>query len=211
MRLSRTSPKHPRFGGRPWRQSSMVVVGTILISGFLAASCNSAGKAASSPPTTPGWAAGLGTGVSLISPGSNPTPGGSTPGGVVKAQLTAFLSGHLSAMCPYYQPAIQSKCSTALGTRSVSGITYKNFALGYIAIKGNQALVATLGTDCEPGVQPTCVTNGDPAAGFTSGQSFDTLYTTAIASEASPVHAYSLLTCVKVGSHWYVYLPPSTS
>jgi hypothetical protein len=105
---------------------------------------------------------------------------------------------------------VQSKCSSAVAGLTASGVSYTNFALGFIAIKGTQALVGTRGTDCEPNVTPRCVTNSDPAAIFASSKSFDDLYSESVASQASPGHAYALIPCVQVASRWYVFLPASS-
>jgi hypothetical protein len=66
-----------------------------------------------------------------------------------------------------------------------------------------------VGTECESDAHPKCITNHDPAKFFSSGHSFKSLYKSALASEASPVHMYSLITCLKVGGQWYIYEPPS--
>lgn len=129
---------------------------------------------------------------------------------MVRAEFAAYQSSHLSVMCTYIEPSAQSKCARAVAGVSSSGATYRNFSLGYIAVKGTRSLVGTLGTDCEPQASPTCVTNSDPAAGFSSAESFDTLYNQALASAASPAHEYALITCVEVGGRWYVYLPPGS-
>jgi hypothetical protein len=113
-------------------------------------------------------------------------------------------------MCQYFEPSVQSKCSTDTAGKTAPASSYRNFSLGYIAVKGTKALVATLGTDCEAGTSPQCVTNSDPASIFSSAKSFDTLWTESVAAAISPVHAYSLIPCVQTDSHWYLYLPPST-
>jgi hypothetical protein len=128
----------------------------------------------------------------------------------VTAELAAFTAGRLSETCVYVEPSVQSKCASAVAGQSTGGATFTSFSLGYIAVKGQQALVGFLGTDCEPQAQPTCITNSDPAAKFTSGKDFDALYAAEVAGGASPVHAYDLIPCVQVGSKWYIYFPPGT-
>ena len=99
------------------------------------------------------------------------------------------------------------KCSAASANLPPLSIQ-DQLSLSYIAVKGTQALVATVGTDCQSDARPKCITNRNPATFFSSRHTFNALYTSAVASEASPVHKYSLITCVKVGSQWYVYQPP---
>ena len=50
--------------------------------------------------------------------------------------------------------------------------TVKNFAIGYIAVDGKQALVGSTGIFCVPDEKPRCVPNHDPAAILASGKSF---------------------------------------
>jgi hypothetical protein len=83
--------------------------------------------------------------------------------------------------------------------------TIKNLAIGYTAIRGNQALVGATGTFCASG---KCSTNTDPAALFSSGKTFSALWSSADNQDAS---VYSLAACVKVDGKWYVYQPASSS
>ena len=165
-------------------------------------------QSATSHPSSPAWASSLGRGVTITNPGTQPAPGTTSPGGVVEAQFGAVDGGHLAGACAYFQPAVQMKCSAASANLPPVSIL-DQLSLGYIAVKGTHALVATVGTDCQSEARPKCITNRNPATFFSSRHAFNALYTSAVASEASPVHKYSLITCVKVGSQWYVYGPPS--
>jgi hypothetical protein len=168
-----------------------------------------AGAAVASPHhRTPAWAASLGPGVTIIGPGTQPATGTTSPGGVVESVTASSNSGHLAQSCAYVQPAVQAKCSAATGSLPPISIEDR-LTLGYIAVKGTQALVGTVGSDCESDAHPKCITNQNPAKLFSSGHNFQSLYTSAVASESSPIHKYSLITCVKVASQWYVYQPPS--
>jgi len=166
------------------------------------------GHRAISTTSAPAWAASLGRGVTITKSGTQPAPGTTSPGGVVEAEFAAADGGHLAQSCAYFQPAVQMKCSAALANLPPSSIQ-DQLSLGYIAVKGTQALVATVGSDCQSGARPKCITNRNPATFFSSRHTFNALYTSAVASEVSPVHKYSLITCVKVGSQWYVYEPLS--
>ena len=173
---------------------------------------NSASAASSNGATSqtsaPAWAASLGRGVTITKPGTRPTPGTTSPGGVVEAQFAVADSGHLAQGCAYFQPAVQAKCS-AVSAHVPPSSVQDQLTLGYIAVKGMQALVATVGTDCQSDARPKCITNRNPATFLSSRHTFNALYASAVGSEVSPVHKYSLITCVKVGSRWYVYEPPS--
>lgn len=191
--------------------SLMLVSLFLVLSG---AGSASAGTAESSPSPTshrdaPSWETKLGSGVTVIGTGTQPTPGTTSPGAVVEASIAAANTGHLAQSCAFYQPAVQSKCAS-IAANSPPVATHENLSLGYIAVKGTQALVGLVGTDCENGARPRCISNQNAAKFLSSGHSFGSLYQAAAKSEASPVHMYSLITCVKVGSQWYVYLPPSS-
>ena len=173
-------------------------------SGAIAASSYSATTHSSSPA----WASSLGRGVTITQPGTEPAPDTTSPGGVVEASFAAQDGGHLAQTCAYFQPAVQMKCSAAVAKLPPLSIQ-DQMSLGYIAVKGTHALVSTVGTDCQSEALPKCITNRNPATFFSSRHAFNALYTAAVASEVSPVHKYSLITCVKVGSQWYVYSPPN--
>jgi hypothetical protein len=204
---ARTPSSMTEVGHARLRRAPAVALALLGVFWLVAACGSSKSNSSKSATTTPSWAAALGAGVTVTPPSSNPPADTSSPGGVVKAELAAFTSGRLAAMCNYLEPAVQARCSSAVAGQTDTGALYTNFALGYIASKGTQALVGTLGTDCEPNASPTCVTNSDPAAVFSSDKTFDLLYSEAVASQSSSGHAYALIPCVKVGSNWYVYLP----
>ena len=157
----------------------------------------------------PSWVASLGRGVTITRPGTEPVLGTTSPGGVVEAEFAAIDGGHLAQGCAYFQPAVQAKCSAASAGATTPSVR-DQLALGYIAVKGSQALVGIVGTDCQSEAHPKCITNRNPATFLSSRHTFKALYASAIASEASPVHKYSLITCVQIGSQWYVFEPPDS-
>lgn len=90
-----------------------------------------------------------------------------------------------------------------MGQMPASSLPYwKNAAIGYVVIDGNQAAVGMTGTFCTPGQSPECFTNNDPAAVFSVGLSFSGLWENANSNSATQ---YSLTPCEKVGGKWYVY------
>ena len=179
-----------------------------LAAGWTSSAIAAPSHSATSNPSAPAWASSLGRGVAITEPGTQPAPGTTSPGGVVEAQFAATSGGDLAKGCAYFQPAVQAKCSAASANLPPMSIQ-DQLSLGYIAVKGTHALVATVGADCQSQARPKCITNRSPATFFSSRHPFNALYISAVASEASPVHRYSLITCVKVGSQWYVYGPPS--
>ena len=82
-----------------------------------------------------------------------------------------------------------------------------NAAIGYVAVRGDQALVGSTGTFCVPAERPRCFTNTDPAALLSGGKSFGTLW--AQADRATSSNVYKLAPCVKIGGRWHLHLPSS--
>ncbi len=166
------------------------------------------GGGAASPP----WAKTLGAGVTVVAPASQ-APGHGSPGSVVRSYIDSLNGGNLRALCPLIEPAGQATCRQALrGSASSNGTSFTHFALGYVAVDGDRALVGLTGTYCNPGEKPRCTTNNDPAALFSaSGASFDSLFTTALAAQnpSTTDNTYSLAPCVRVGGKWYLDIPNS--
>ncbi len=77
-----------------------------------------------------------------------------------------------------------------------------NPGLGYTVINGTKALVGTTGKFCQPGHSPECFTNTDPAAVFSTGKDFWSLWTAAVAAGSS---TYLPTPCVEIGGKWYIY------
>jgi hypothetical protein len=169
-------------------------------------SSTSSSPSPASSVSQPSWAAALGSGVTVDPPGTVLSGHGS-PGSVVQAVLETESTSGLAASCPYYTPSFQSECRQLAAKASGSGETdtVKNFHLGYVAVDGDRALVGFTATICLSG--RGCVTNSDPAAVFSSGESFSALWPQEIAAMNSPTFAYSLANCVKVGDAWYNYPP----
>jgi len=89
--------------------------------------------------------------------------------------------------------------------------TFRDLALGYVVVDGNEALVGVTGTICVPNETPACTTNDDPAAIFSEAQPFPQLWAESVAADgsSSTSNSYSLAPCVKVGTNWYIYNPGS--
>jgi len=169
--------------------------------------CGRPGQVSCTP--VPLWATALGGGITIVPPGSHPSPGNGSPGGVAEANTADINAGNLTAACELLEPSAQAACTQATTGQSSSGVSYENFGLGYIAIDGDEALVGTVGTYCNPNSSPTCVTNSDPAAIFSSGQTFATLYNAAVAAAANstPSNDYSLAPCIEIDGAWYLNAP----
>jgi hypothetical protein len=150
------------------------------------------------------WQQALGPGVIVTEP-TTPAPGWGSPGAAVHGEANATTA---AVGCSYYDPSAQAQCRKILAGVPVADLgTTTGFKLGYVAVDGNQALVGFTGTECQPGERPECVSNRDPAAIFSTAQSFATLWTESIESADSPVLSYALTPCLRVNGRWYLYFP----
>lgn len=127
--------------------------------------------------------------------------------GVVKA----LSAGPITDFCKYEQPSQQSSCRSTFGQVTKSEVasqlpTFKNFALGYLAIDGTKALIGVTGTICVPNQKPSCYANKNPAAILDSGKPFATLWRQAV---AAPANVYSLSPAIEVDGSWYAYTSTS--
>lgn len=157
----------------------------------------------------PSWAKSLGPGVTVESPAAA-KPGNGSPGAVTVGMINALTTGKMKMICRYYQPSLRADCRTfAAGMPTMpreDRPEVKDFKLGYVAIKGNRALVGATGMFCEADQHPKCQPNNDPAAVFSSGKSFSADWAAAMASDdTSHKFSYALAPCVRVGGRWYVF------
>jgi hypothetical protein len=149
------------------------------------------------------WQQALGPGVTITEP-ATPSPGFGSPGASVagQANVTSVTA------CDYYEPSAQADCRKIFKEVPKADLgTMTGFKLGYVAVDGNEALVGSSGTQCLPEENPKCITNRDPAAIFSTGQSFATLWTESVEAADSSVFSYSLTPCLRIDGRWYGYFP----
>ena len=154
----------------------------------------------------PAWAAALGPGVTVLAP-APVTAGWSTPGAPVVGFVRAEPTRSPAKLCHYIAlpPPYQGKCVAIVGQALGGYQTMKNFAIGYVAIHGTEALVGTTYSACFLQGTPKCVTNTNPAAIFSSRKTFKVLWAETLVSSNSPSNVYTLANCKRIGSKWYVY------
>ena len=146
----------------------------------------SSSASAPAPPAQPAWAAALGVGVVVTAP-TAATPGDDSPGAAVHGLAHTMSTGTLAQTCAYYPPSDQASCRAIMaqvpvGSRSGS---IRDFALGYVAVDGNEALVGVTGTFCMPTAKPACMTNDNPAAIFSEAKPFRELWAESVAADVS--------------------------
>jgi hypothetical protein len=128
----------------------------------------------------------------------------------VHGYVNAVNAGTLVQACIYDPPSAVASCQAEMAqVPAGSTPTIQDFALGYVAIDGNEALVGVTGTVCVPNDTPACTSNDDPAAIFSEAKPFSVLWAESVAadSSSSTTNSYSLAPCVEVGANWYVYNP----
>jgi hypothetical protein len=170
------------------------------------AGCGSGGSGgAVDAGVVPTWAAGLGPGVTLEVPTSQPANG--TPQATVYSYMHELTSSTVGRACGYLIKSSQMPCLGGMYEAVEQGInisySYKSFALGYTAVDGAQALVGTTYTQlCRKIQTQTCSPdNTDPAALLDSGKSFADLWTQSQHANSSE---YFLFPCVEVDGTWYI-------
>ncbi len=171
----------------------------------LAKQGESAGTSSSpTAPALPAWAEALGAGVVVTAPAAA-VPGYDSPGAAVQGEERATRA----QACAYFPPSDQASCRALVAEAPAdpSPGTVQNFALGYVAVDGNEALVGTTGSYCAPDMTPVCSSNNDPAAIFSQAKPFRELWAESVAADRSTTNSYSLSPCVKVGGKWYNLYP----
>jgi hypothetical protein len=178
--------------------AAVVVIGALKLAGVIW----------TSPP--PKWVAALGAGVTVTEPGQV-APGHGSPGAVFAGVLAALSSKDLTATCEYayaYANAV-AQCETQLSRVPPDQVPYSvSVKISYVAIDGTRALVGITGKICSPGNRPECVTNADPAAIFSTGNTFTALWAQTANTSGN---IYALLPCVEVGGKWYAGPEPTGS
>jgi hypothetical protein len=185
-------------GNKRGRMAGAALAASGLAALLAATACSSGGG-------QPSWAGALGSGVTVVAPGSA-SPGNNSPDAVMEGAYKSIAVGPVTDFCKYAQPSQQASCKSQLAQVPKAEVakalpTFKNFALGYTAIDGTEALVGTTGTVCTPNQSPGCYTNTNPAAILDSGKSFATLWKQALAAADSNV--YSLSPCIEIDGNWY--------
>ena len=190
-------------GGRrlTWRAWLLAAIAAVAVIGAL----KLAGVIWTSGP--PSWAPALGRGVTVTQPGQV-APGHGSPGAAVAGALAALSAKDPVAFCDYAYVGPVARCAAQLSQAPRNQLPYSvSVKIGYVATDGTRALVGVTGKICSPGSRPECSTNTDPAAIFSAGDTFATLWTRPVNPNSS--NAYSLLPCVEVGGKWYVGTDPA--
>jgi hypothetical protein len=156
----------------------------------------------SAPPI---WVPALGPDVKVTGPGQV-APGHGSPGAAFAGALAALSSADPATACNYTYA--DAGCTAALSRtpqkQRAHGVSVR---IGYVAIDGSRALLGFTGKICLTGARPECITNTDPAAIFSTGSTFEVLWTQAVGPDRGP--GYGLQPLTEVGGKWYLGADPS--
>lgn len=199
----------------------MVTIGrkTRAKAGLAAAACGAAvvalvgcssggGSVSATSKSAPSWASSLGSGVTVSSPGTAPT-GNDTPGSVMTDVADGLNQKNISDLCNALPPSDSPKCLSEYKGLSKSQLdsglgTIANFKIGYIVVKGTQAIAGDTGKECNPDTKK-CFSNSDPAAIFDSNKGdFATLWKT-VTTATNGTTEYTLTPLTQINGKWYLY------
>lgn len=188
--------RHPTWQG--WllgATAAVVVIGALKLSGVIWTSA---------PPK---WVTTLGAGVTVTGP-EQLAPGHGSPGAALTGLIAALSSKGTATFCDYIYMPPGAQCTAASSQGSRDQLSVK---IGYVAIAGTHALVGFTGKVCTPSVRSHsgCVTNTDPAAIFSAGNTFAALWAQTARPNSVAVSSYRLQPCVEVGGKWYVGSGPA--
>ena len=206
--VSRISREWPAGSWRRPRWQSWLLAA--IAAGVVIGALKLAGVIWTSAP--PRWVPALGAGVTVTEP-EQVAPGHGSPGAALAGVLTGLSSKDAAASCEYAYAYASSvtRCKAQVSRTPRNQVPYVvSVKIGYVAIDGTHALAGITGKICRPGNTPECVTNVDPSAIFSTGNTFTTLWAQAI-DPTSPNNAYSLLPCVEVDGKWYFGAAPTES
>lgn len=193
-------------GRRPtWRGWLLAAIAALVVIGAL----KLVGVIWTSAP--PKWEAALGPGVTVTGP-QQVAPGHDSPGEALAGALAALSSKDPGTVCDYLFTDSIARCKTQFRQtprdKQPYGVSVK---VGYVAVHGTRALVGFTGKVCSPGVMPECVTNTDPAAVFSAGDTFAELWQQTISPNSGNTSLYGLEPCAEVGGKWYLGIGPASA
>jgi hypothetical protein len=177
------------------------------------AACSSGGPVSATSGSAPSWAPVLGSDVMVTSPGTAPA-GNDSPGSVMTDVANGLNQKNISDLCKALPPSQSPKCQSEYKSLSKSQLnsglgTISNFMIGYIVVKGTQAIAGDTGKECNPGTKK-CFTNSDPAAIFSSNKgNFAALWKT-VTTATNGTTDYTLTPLTQVNGKWYLYTTPTS-
>jgi hypothetical protein len=151
------------------------------------------------------WLPALGYGVDVTAP-SAVHPSTATPGDAEAGFYDAFYAGRLTEACGYLVPGQRVRCATTLGKSLAAAGSLRDPAVGFVVVKGDQAIVTMTGLTCGGRAAPAgCLGQHDPAWIFGYHVTFDALWARIGQEGGNPLTATPFR---RVAGHWYLDLKP---
>jgi hypothetical protein len=151
------------------------------------------------------WLFALGAGVSASAPQAV-RPGTGSPADAAAAFYDAFYEQRFATACGYVAPAQQANCPVPLRKSRGSADTLQSPAIGFVVVKGNEALVTMTGLLCRTATG--CVAQHNAHWVFGDSYTFDRLWSLTAAQGGNPL---TVTPFTRVAGRWYMDLTPSAS
>jgi len=151
------------------------------------------------------WLFGLGAGVTASAPESV-RPGTDSPADAAAGFYDAFYAKRFAAACDYVAPAQRTNCPVRLRESSGSADSLDSPAIGFVAIKGSEALVTMTGLLCRTASK--CVGQQNAHWIFGNSYTFDQLWSLTASQGGNPL---TVTPFTNVAGRWYLDLRPSAS
>ena len=151
------------------------------------------------------WLFALGAGVSASAP-QTVRPGTDSPADAAAGFYDAFYEQRFATACDYVAPAQQANCPVLLRKSRGSADTLQSPAIGFVVIKGNEALVTMTGLLCRTATG--CVAQHNAHWIFGDSYTFDRLWSLTATQGGNPL---TVTPCTQVAGRWYMDLTPSAS
>jgi hypothetical protein len=149
------------------------------------------------------WLPALGSGVNASAPQAV-RPGTDSPADAAAGFYDAFYDQRFPAACGYVAPAGRARCPVLLRESGGSADSLLSPAIGFVVVKGTQALVSMTGLLCRSGT--SCVGQHNPHWAFSSPATFGQLWALTAREGGNPLTVTPL---TQVAGRWYVDLTPS--
>jgi hypothetical protein len=151
------------------------------------------------------WLFALGPGVSASAPESV-QPGTDSPADAAAGFYDAFYARRFAAACDYVAPAQQANCLALLRKSGGSADSLDSPAIGFVVVKGNEALVTMTGLLCRTATG--CVGQHNAHWIFLTSRTFDQLWSLTASQGGNPL---TVTPVTEAAGRWYLDLRPSPS
>jgi hypothetical protein len=151
------------------------------------------------------WLFALGPGVSASAPESV-QPGTDSPADAAAGFYDAFYAKRFAAACDYVAPAQRANCPALLRQSGGSADSLDSPAVGFVVIKGSEALVTMTGLLCRSAAG--CIAQHNAHWIFGDYRTFAQLWSLTASQGGNPL---TVTPFTEVAGRWYLDLRPSAA